>query len=36
VAAGFLLLVAAWSVMFTAARAAKVESVPMAAKEARP
>jgi hypothetical protein len=36
VAAGFLLLAVAWSVLFTVARSAKVESVPLATKEARP
>jgi hypothetical protein len=36
VAAGFLLLAVAWGVLFTVARSAKVESVPMAPKEARP
>lgn len=36
VAAGFLLLGVAWGVLFTVARSAKVESVPMAPKEARP
>ncbi len=36
VAAGFLLLVLAWSVLFTVAREAKVESVPLAPREAKP
>lgn len=36
VLAGFLLLVAAWGAMFTAAHAAKVESVPLATKGAQP
>lgn len=36
VAVGFLLLAAAWGAMFTAARSARVESVPLAAKGARP
>jgi hypothetical protein len=35
VGAAFLLLVLAWSVLFTVARSAKVESVPLAAKEAK-
>ena len=36
VAAGFLLLVLAWSVLFSVARSTKVESVPLATKGGRP
>lgn len=36
VAAGFLLLALGWTVLFTVARSVKVESVPLATKEARP
>lgn len=36
VGAAFLLLLLAWSVLFALARSAKVESVPLATKEAKP
>jgi hypothetical protein len=36
VAGGFLLLALAWTVLFTAARSAQVESVPLATKGGRP
>jgi len=36
VAGGFLLLMVAWGVLFSVARSAKVESVPLATPEARP
>jgi hypothetical protein len=36
VGAAFLLLALAWSVLFTVARSVKVESVPLATKEAKP
>ena len=36
VGGGFLLMVLAWVVLFSVARSAKVESVPMAPKEVRP
>jgi hypothetical protein len=36
VAAGFLLLAMAWGVLFTVARSAKVESVPLAPTGAKP
>jgi hypothetical protein len=35
VAAGFLLLGAAWSALFVAARRARIESVPLAAQPGR-
>jgi len=36
VAAGFLALTVAWTILFAVARSAKVESVPLATKEAKP
>ncbi|AOS43297.1 hypothetical protein Verru16b_00340 [Lacunisphaera limnophila] len=36
VGAGFLLLVIGWGVMFTVARQANVQSVPLAKQEAKP
>ena len=36
VAAGFLLLLTAWTALFLAARAARVESVPVAAQPGKP
>ncbi len=36
VAAGFLLLGLIWSIMFTVARSAKIESVPLAASPGKP
>ena len=36
VAAGFLLLGIIWSIMFTLARAAKIESVPLATSPGKP
>jgi hypothetical protein len=36
VAAGFFLLALAWGALFTAARSAKVESVPLATQEGKP